>query len=120
MSGRETGPDTGGEKRTSNLTEDRMLILAAFRGDKDDMQRALERGADINAVDADTGLSALHIAVGSNDLSACRFLIEEHKAGFFADRFGRLPTVVAIDCRADDELFAFIAEKEAEAQESAG
>lgn len=116
MSGRDTEPGAGTARQPGNLSEDARLILAAFRGALEDVQRALASGADVNAVDPDTGLSALHIAVGQNDLALCRFLIEEQGARLFADRFGRMPSVVAIDCRADDDVFDFIAEKEIEAE----
>lgn len=115
MAGRDTRLGTGGDEQSSNLTEDRLLILAAFSGNLEDMQSALAKGADVNAIDSETGLSALHIVVGSNDIDSCRALIDEHGADFFPDRFGRMPSVVAIDCRADDDLFDFIAEKEAAA-----
>ena len=74
---------------------------------------ALEQGADINFDDPATGLSALHIAVGTNDLALCRYLIEECDASIVPDRSGRWPTLIAAQCRVSDELGDYIAEKEA-------
>ena len=92
---------------------DRKLIAAAFNGDILNARKAFDAGANVNAIDKRTGLAALHIAVGANDLGFARFLVEEANAQFFADGFGRMPSIVAIDCRADDDVFNFIAEKEA-------
>lgn len=91
------------------------LIAAAFDGDVVRAREAFASGANVNAIDSNTGLAALHIAVGNNDARLARFLIEEANAGFFADRFGRCPTVVAVDCRADDEFSEYILKKEAAA-----
>ena len=112
MSGPDTTVGAGGTRPPGSPSKNSRLISAAFRGEMDDVRQALKSGADIDAIDPDTGLSALHIAVGQNDLVLCRFLLEEHGAQLLADRFGRMPSVIAIDCRADDELFEFIAENE--------
>src|SRR5690606_14411742 len=86
------------------------------------IRRALQRGANVNEIEQATGLAALHLAVGLNDLEMSRFLIEECGAGFFPDRFGRWPTLVAAENRVDDELADYIVEKEAEflAREQSG
>ncbi len=89
------------------------MIGGAFYGDLAAVARALRRGARPERLDPDSGLSVLHIAVGNNDFALCRLLIEEHKAPFGADRFGRWPSVIAIECRAGDELSDYIVEKEA-------
>lgn len=88
------------------------LLLAADAHSIRGIRAALEQGANIDARHPDTGVSALHIAIGNNDLVLCRFLIEECKAGFFADKFGRWPTLVAAECQVDDELGDYIAEQE--------
>jgi hypothetical protein len=50
---------------------------------------------------------------GRDDLALCRLLVDKWNAAFFADRFGRWPTVVAAECRAGDELADYIVGKEA-------
>lgn len=90
------------------------LIAAAFAGDLERIASALDRGADIDALDPGTGLAALHIAVGRDDIEMCRLLLQRG-ASFFPDRFGRWPTLVAAECRVSDELCDFIAEREAAA-----
>jgi len=74
---------------------------------------ALQLGADINYVQPDMGVAALHIAVANNDIVLCRFLIEECGAKFFPDRFGRWPTLIAAECQVDDALSDYIVEQEA-------
>lgn len=90
------------------------LIGAAFRGNLEEVELALKDGADVNAPDPSTGLSALHIAIGNNDIALCRLLIENHGAAFGPDRFGRWPSVVAVECRVDDELADYVLAKEDE------
>lgn len=92
---------------------DQQLIFAAYGGDPYGIEQALKLGADINAVHPQTGLCALHIAVGTNDLKLCRHLIEKRHAAFFPDRFGRWPTLIAAECRVDDALSDYIVEQEA-------
>lgn len=89
------------------------LIAGAQAHDIQAIEEAIGRGANINFVHPDTGLSALHIAVGQNDLSLCSFLIENCGANFFPDKFGRWPTLIAAECQVDDELADYIAQKEA-------
>lgn len=89
------------------------LIAAAFRGDADAVTNAIIGGADVNAIDPATGLAALHIAAGSNDLFLCQRLIEDWSAAFFPDRFGRWPSLVAIECRAGDAVCEYIIAREA-------
>jgi hypothetical protein len=94
--------------------QDALLIAAAFAGDLESVARALNDGADPNAIDIATGLSPLHIAVGRDDIELCRALLERG-ARFFPDGFGRWPTLVAAECRVSDELADFIVEREAAA-----
>jgi ankyrin repeat protein len=88
------------------------LIAAAFDGDLDAVRRILSGGADVNVTDPFSGLSALHIAAGRDDLAMCRLLID-HNARFFADGFGRWPTIVAAECRVSVAVCDFIVEAEA-------
>lgn len=91
----------------------RGVIHAAYVGRASLVQRALAKGADVNHIDPETGLCALHIAVGANDLLLCRVLIDECSAAFFPDRFGRWPTLIAAECEVGDELSDYIVEQEA-------
>lgn len=102
-------------ERTSTDRIDFELLEAAYNGNDEEARAALKRGADIAARHRETGLSALHIAVGTNNLALARILVEEWKAPFEPDGFGRMPTVVAADCRVSGELCDYIADKEAEA-----
>jgi hypothetical protein len=92
------------------------LLKAAYNRDHNGVLDALAQGADVNCVERQTGLSAVHIAVGNNDEFLCRMLIDEHRAAFFPDRFGRWPTLVAIECGVDESLSEYIAEREASSQ----
>lgn len=89
------------------------LLRAAHAGLLDEVKQALDEGANVGAADPVTGLTALHIAVGTNNLALVRYLIEEWQAPFGPDRFGRWPTVVAAECYASEELCDYIVEQEA-------
>lgn len=101
--------------RSSTERVDFELLEAAYNGNDAQARAALQRGADIAARHKETGLSALHIAVGTNNLALTKILVEEWKAPFEPDGFGRMPTVVAADCSVGGELCDYIAEKEAAA-----
>lgn len=89
------------------------LIRAAYEGDLQNVRKALEDGTPLNTADDRTGLTALHIAVGSNNLALCRYLIEEWNAPFGPDKLGRWPTLIAAECQVDDDLSDYIVEQEA-------
>lgn len=89
------------------------LVFAAYRHNMESIRDSLRTGVDINAIDPVTGLAALHVAVGNNDIVLCQFLVEECGARFFPDRFGRWPSVVAAECRVDDELSTYVVSNEA-------
>jgi hypothetical protein len=119
MAGQKDGTTTRAEqaaafrpKKAASPAEVALLLAADAHGIRD-IQNALAQGADINCVHPDTGLSALHIAVGNNDIALCRFLIEQCHARFFADKFGRWPTLIAAECQVDDALSDYIVEREA-------
>jgi hypothetical protein len=76
---------------------------------------ALNKGVDVNAADPLTGLTALHIAIGTNNLSLTRTLIEEFDAAIRPDGRGRLPSVIAAECRVDERLSEYVAQVEAKA-----
>lgn len=89
------------------------LLQAAYDLDVDAAVDALEQGADVAAVHERTGLTALHIAAGTNNLPLARVLVEDWNAPFGPDRSGRWPTVIAAECGAGEELCDYIVEQEA-------
>lgn len=93
-------------------TSNRQLLYAAFHGDLQLVKDALAEGADIYATEPETGLSALHLAAGSNHLAVARYLIEQAGAQAGPDGFGRWPSVIAAQCRASGELCLYLAEFE--------
>lgn len=119
MAGQKDGTTTRTEQaaafrpKKAASTADTSLLLAADAHGIREIQSALAQGADINCVHPETGVSALHIAIGNNDIALCRFLIEQCGARFFADGFGRWPTLIAAECQVDDALSDYIAEQEA-------
>jgi hypothetical protein len=91
---------------------DRALLRAAYDADINGAVAALEAGADSDFADPDTGLAALHIAVGTNQLALVRVLIEDWGATIGPDERGRWPTVIAARSRVDDDLSDYIVEAE--------
>lgn len=92
---------------------DYWVIKAAYMGDIRLMWAAKGMGANLGTAEADTGLTAVHIAAGIDDLAMLRYLIEEEKIGLSADRFGRWPSIVAAECRASVEVIEYLADAEA-------
>lgn len=90
------------------------LLRAAYRGRLDHVQSAIDDGADVNVVPDDTGLSALHLAVGQSHLDIVKYLIEKAGAAIQPDGFGRWPTIIAAECKASVEVCDYIVECEAE------
>ncbi len=88
------------------------LIASAYAGALEGVVDALNQGADVGYTHPQTGLSALHIAVGTNHSSITRILVEDWSAPFGPDGFGRWPTAVAAECAVSDELADYIVEKE--------
>ena len=97
---------------------DQALLRAAYDADTRGVIAALEDGANVNTVDPVTGLSALHIAVGTNNLPLTQILVEDWEATFGPDARGRWPTVIAGTCRVDGALADYIVEAESKAQYS--
>ncbi|MHA6266350.1 ankyrin repeat domain-containing protein [Aliiroseovarius sp. CAU 1755] len=89
------------------------FLAMAYRGQTDDVLAALRGGADIAMTDEGTGLNALHLAVGTNNLRLTKALVEDHDPVFAADKFGRWPSLIAIECEVSDELSDYIVEAEA-------
>jgi hypothetical protein len=89
------------------------LLQAAFDLDVPGAVAALEDGADVATAHEETGLTALHIAAGTDNLALAQILIEDWNAPFGPDRFGRWPTAVAAECEAGEELCDYIVAQEA-------
>ncbi|MBK8174353.1 MAG: ankyrin repeat domain-containing protein [Rhodospirillales bacterium] len=111
---RKTRPDD----KTAAEELDHALLRAVYNADPDSAIAALDDGADVNATDPQTGLAALHIALGTNNLPMVRILVEDWGATIKPDGRGRWPTVIAARCRVDDELSDYIAEAEEKMQSS--
>jgi ankyrin repeat protein len=89
------------------------IIRAAYIGWVSGVEKAIQNGADPDYTDPETGLCALHLAVGTNDLDMTRLLVEQAGAAFFPDRFGRWPSLIAAECEVTEELTDYVAEQEA-------
>lgn len=101
-----------GRDRPGSHDPNGALLRAAYAADNAAVIAALEDGADVSAGDPVTGLTALHIAVGTNNLPLVRILIEDWNAPFRPDGKGRWPSVIAAECRVDDGLADYIVEAE--------
>lgn len=88
------------------------MLCDAYNGQTANVIAALSEGADVAAKHKDTGLTALHIAIGTNNLSLTRALVETWNAPIEPDERGRWPTIIASECRVSDELSDYILEKE--------
>ena len=98
-------------RRAQNLK----LLQCAYAADQKGVIAALHAGADVDAVDPVTGLSALHIAVGTNNLTLTQMLVKQFHATFKPDATGRWPTLIAAQAQVDDLLSDYIVEAEAKA-----
>jgi ankyrin repeat protein len=99
--------DDAGEARI-----DHEMLEAAYYGRFEAVKTAIRNGADVNAVHEQTGLTALHLAIGTNNLRLARYLIEEAGIIFGPDRSGRWPTLIAAQCRVSEEFGDYIVEHE--------
>jgi hypothetical protein len=72
------------------------------------------RARFLDTVDPVTGMNALHIAVGRNNLEIARLLVE---AGikFIPDNEGRMPSLIAALCDVSEELADYILSAEGQA-----
>jgi|RhiMetdeSRZDD1v2_1073273.scaffolds.fasta_scaffold03701_21 hypothetical protein len=96
--------------------EDAALLDAVYEGNSAAVRRRLiADGADVNARHPETGLTALQLAVGTNNYPLSVYLIEKCGARFGSDRLGRWPTSLAARCRASVNLCDYIVEEEAAA-----
>ena len=106
------------DEATAQLAHD--LLSAAFEGRTDDAARAIRKGAAVDTRHPETGLTALHIAVGTNNLELARLLAEKYSASFGPDAFGRWPTTVAAECSAVPEIQDYIVDAEARFLDNSG
>jgi len=102
-----------GSQSSGTARIDWQLLQAAYAGDLTGVRDAVKAGADVDSVHEQTGLSALHIAVGTNNLALARYLIEEAKARVGPDESGRWPTIIAAECGVDEILSDYLLEIEA-------
>jgi uncharacterized protein len=108
-------PEDKFQKYLSNRALGYLLLDSAYDGKSDSVVELLENGAPVDTVDENTGMTALHIAVGRNNLAIARILVERG-ASFIVDKQGRMPTTIAAECEVSEELSDFIAEAEARAE----
>lgn len=87
------------------------LFHAAYHADTAAAKSALADGADETAF-SPAGLTALHLAISTNNLSLVRELIEKWDAPIVPDRFGRSPTTLACACGAGTKLIEYISVRE--------
>jgi hypothetical protein len=96
------------------------LLAAAYDRNTAGVEALLRQGADVAARHEETGLTALHIAIGTNNMRLTRLLVEVWKAPFTPDGQGRMPTLIAAECQASDALSDYILEQEAKLPDSEG
>lgn len=101
------------DKKRTQAAINSQFLQAAHSGDLSQLVLAQLDGADVNTVHPQTGLQALHFAVGTNDLLMIRYLTEQCNAVFGPDRSGRWPTIIAAECKVDDAVGDYIVEAEA-------
>ena len=69
------------------------------------------RERDLDATNPDTGMTALHMAVGFNRLDMVKLIVAAG-AKFSPDYEGRLPSIMAADLQVDEELQDYITSAE--------
>ena len=74
-----------------------------------------EQNVPLDSFDEETGFTALHIAVGRDQLKLAQYLVERG-AAFLPDKKGRMPSTIAEECEVSDAMCDFIAEAEAKAE----
>ena len=65
------------------------------------------------------GMTLLHCACAVNNLEAVKILID-NGAKIIPDSRGRMPSIIAAECEASDELLDYIAEAEERAEVNEG
>lgn len=104
-------------KRPTRSVQERMadldLLRAAYAANLPALKAALAAGADVNTRDPYTGVSALHIAAGMDNLPMARFLADTARAEFGPDGQGRWPSLIAALCEVSEATSDYIALREA-------
>lgn len=114
MADEKTGPQDSPSSASEALAQvQRQLFQAAYMGNLAGVRESVEKGAKVNAWHDRTGLTALHLAVGTNNLALVKYLLEIAGADLVPDKSGRWPTVIAAECCVSEELCDYIVEEEA-------
>jgi hypothetical protein len=108
-------PKSGGGAPIGNESLGNELLDCAYNNELKLAEALIKQHAPIDFVDWQTGLTALHIAVGRDHLQMAKYLVDSG-ALFLPDKQGRTPSVVAAECEVSDEMCDFIAEAEAKAE----
>jgi hypothetical protein len=88
------------------------LFDIAYAGRDDLAERYIdEYRSQINDIEAGTGLSPLHIAIGRNHLQLVKFLLDQG-AIVRPDRQGRWPSTIAELCEVDGEICDLVVDAE--------
>lgn len=115
MTKRPSSAGSPGQDRPEARDPDLALLRSTYAANIKGVIAALEDGANVDAIDPVTGLTALHIAVGTNNLHLTRILVEDWEAGFGPDAKGRWPSLIAAEVEVDVALADYIVEAEAAA-----
>jgi ankyrin repeat protein len=92
------------------------LLHCILNNDAAYARELLDKGiASIDFRDDETGLTPIHVAVGTDNMTLAALLVERG-VKFVPDRKGRMPTTVAAECEVSDEMCDFIVEAEAKAE----
>src|SRR5438552_3590162 len=89
------------------------FFVAVYAGDIDSVNQTLQNGQMVDEFDEQTGMQALHIATGRDNLPLIRLLVEKWNASLGPDREGRWPSLIAAECEVSDETSDYILEAEA-------
>lgn len=108
-------PRSASSSETLTPDYNQLMLRRAYAADIEGVVAALKAGADVNATDPHMNLTALHIAVSTNNLTLTRILVEDWNAAFKADAAGRWPTLIAAEAEVDEALANYIVETEAKA-----
>lgn len=92
---------------------EKVFLKAVYNADNRSAVAALKQGVNVNVIDPAMGLTALHIAVGTNNMTLAQTLVDDWNAEFKADARGRWPTLIAAECRVDERLSDYIVDAEA-------
>ena len=100
-----TGPYQFFSQEPSGTVPDHQRYLrAAYEGDLHLVQQLIDENAWPDQPDEHTGLTALHIAAGTNNLELVDYLLDTVKLDIKSDAFSRFPSTVAIECQADPDI----------------